>query len=118
MEQMHKVANCAVLCSSRQVQPLFKTVAGELFLGKCEEVLKARKKQLAGKVQLIFTSPPFPLKRKKRYGNFTGSAYIEWLSKLAPTFAELLTNDGSIVLELGNDRPESKFLRFIQASLQ
>jgi hypothetical protein len=57
MEQMRKVANCAVLCSSRQVQPLFKTVAGELFFGKCEEILKARKKRLAGKVQLILTSP-------------------------------------------------------------
>ncbi len=91
-----------MLCFNRQVLPLVKTTAGELFLGKCEEILKARKKRLAGKVQLILTSPPFPLKRKKRYGNFTGNAYIEWLSKLAPTFAELLTDDGSIVLELGN----------------
>jgi DNA modification methylase len=99
---MHKVAKFAMFCSSRQVRPLFNTLVGELFFGKCEDVLKAHKKRLAGKVQLILTSPPFPLKRKKRYGNFTGSAYIEWLSKLAPTFAELLTDNGSIVLELGN----------------
>lgn len=84
------------------MRPLFKTTAGELFLGKCEEVLKSISRRTVGKVQLILTSPPFPLKRKKRYGNFTGTTYIEWLSKLAPTFAELLTDDGSIVLELGN----------------
>ena len=84
------------------MHPLFQTTAGELFLGKCEEVLKSINQRAAGKVQLILTAPPFPLKRKKRYGNFTGKAYIEWLSKLAPTFAELLTDDGSIVIELGN----------------
>jgi hypothetical protein len=84
------------------VRPLFKTTAGEVFLGKCEEVLKSISRRTVGKVQLILTSPPFPLKRKKRYGNFTGTTYIEWLSKLAPTFAELLTDDGSIVVELGN----------------
>ena len=85
------------------MQPVFKTTLGELFLGNCEDVLKSHiKRRLAGKVQLLLTSPPFPLKRKKRYGNFTGKTYIEWLSKLAPLFAELLTDDGSIVIELGN----------------
>lgn len=28
--------------------------------------------ELRGKVQLILTSPPFPLNRKKSYGNFAG----------------------------------------------
>src|ERR1022692_69942 len=84
------------------IRPIFKTPDGDLFLGKCEEVLKSLKKKVGGKVQLILTSPPFPLKRKKRYGNFTGKTYIDWLSGLAPLFAELLTDDGSIVIELGN----------------
>jgi site-specific DNA-methyltransferase (cytosine-N4-specific) len=56
----------------------------------------------AGKVQLIFTSPPFPLNRKKRYGNKTGEEYIEWLAAFAEPLSDLLTDDGSIVLELGN----------------
>ena len=84
------------------MQPLFATTSGRLFLGKCEDVLRAFKSDLKGKVQLILTSPPFPLNRKKRYGNLTGKAYVEWLSALAPAFAELLTADGSVVLELGN----------------
>ncbi len=55
-----------------------------------------------GKVQLVFTSPPFPLNNKKRYGNRQGSAYEEWLRSLAPLLRDMLTPTGSIVIELGN----------------
>jgi hypothetical protein len=59
-------------------------------------------KRVAGKVQLIFTSPPFPLNRKKAYGNLQGEQYTFWLAKFAPLFKKLLTPTGSIVLEMGN----------------
>ena len=81
---------------------IFETTDGALFLGQSEQVLKALNHELIGKTQLILTSPPFPLKKKKRYGNLTGQAYIDWLSSFAPLFANLLTDDGSIVIELGN----------------
>ena len=55
-----------------------------------------------GKVQLVFTSPPFPLNRKKKYGNLCGEAYVEWLASFALLFRNLLKPDGSIVLEVGN----------------
>ena len=55
-----------------------------------------------GQVNLIFTSPPFPLNRKKAYGNRTGREYLEWLRDLAPRFINYLTSDGSVVIELGN----------------
>lgn len=58
--------------------------------------------ELRGKVQLIFTSPPFSLNRKKRYGNLTGDAYVDWFIEFAPIFSRLLKKDGSIVIELGN----------------
>ncbi len=51
---------------------------------------------------MIFTSPPFPLNRKKNYGNLNGKEYITWLAGFAPIFSEFLSADGSIVLELGN----------------
>jgi site-specific DNA-methyltransferase (cytosine-N4-specific) len=57
---------------------------------------------LVGKVSLIFTSPPFPLVRKKRYGNESGTKYMKWLKSIAPRLADLLTPDGSIVVEIGN----------------
>jgi DNA modification methylase len=58
--------------------------------------------EVKGQVQLLFTSPPFPLNRKKKYGNESGGEYLEWLAALAPRFTELLKPDGSIVIELGN----------------
>ena len=55
-----------------------------------------------GKVNLIITSPPFPLNNKKRYGNLNGDAYREWFINLAPVFSALLSEDGSVVIEIGN----------------
>lgn len=53
-------------------------------------------------VQLAFTSPPFPLNRKKKYGNRKGEEYLEWLGDLAEPLGDLLAEDGSLVVELGN----------------
>jgi hypothetical protein len=55
-----------------------------------------------GKVNLIFTSPPFPLNHKKRYGSETGEAYVKWLCAFGPLFKKMLTPNGSIVVEMGN----------------
>jgi DNA modification methylase len=55
-----------------------------------------------GEVQLAFTSPPFPLNRAKKYGNLVGEQYLEWLGQLADPLGDLLTEDGSLVVELGN----------------
>lgn len=57
---------------------------------------------LQGDVQMVFTSPPFPLNRKKRYGNRVGDEYLDWLASLAEPLGDLLTEDGSLVVELGN----------------
>lgn len=59
-------------------------------------------RDLRRKVSLIFTSPPFPLNRKKKYGNLLGQEYLEWLAGLAPQLVRLLKPDGSIVIEVGN----------------
>jgi len=69
--------------------PIFRTEQGKLYVGKCEEVLNSTHfKRWKGRVQLLFTSPPFPLKRKKKYGNYDGENYLTWLSRLAPLFSE------------------------------
>jgi site-specific DNA-methyltransferase (cytosine-N4-specific) len=62
----------------------------------------ARGAALQSEVQMIFTSPPFPLNRKKKYGNRLGEEYLEWLGALARPLGDLLADDGSIVVELGN----------------
>jgi len=82
---------------------VYKTSRGIMFSGSAETVLNSPSlRKYQGKIQLIFTSPPFPLNRKKKYGNFQGEAYVEWLSSFAPIFRKLLKKDGSIVIEVGN----------------
>lgn len=81
----------------------YKTKLGRMYVGKIEAALESKAiKKLKGTVDLIVTSPPFPLVTKKQYGNETGETYIKWLEKLAPAIAELLSPKGSIVLEIGN----------------
>ncbi|MGB7957622.1 MAG: DNA methyltransferase, partial [Minisyncoccia bacterium] len=82
---------------------LYKTKLGKYLLGDSQKLIKADLlKKYKNKVQLILTSPPFPLNAKKEYGNLTGGAYKEWLAGLAPLFSQLLKKDGSIVIEIGN----------------
>ena len=81
----------------------YKTDFGTSVIGRSEEVLAAGiDGELAGQVQLVFTSPPFPLNRKKKYDNLQGEEFKDWLKGYAPLLRSLLTDDGSIVLEMGN----------------
>lgn len=57
---------------------------------------------LRGKVNLILTSPPFPLRSPKAYGNRVEDDYVNWLSTIAIDLASLLRPDGSLVIEIGN----------------
>jgi len=82
---------------------IHKTKLGEFYLGDAVELLTGDLgKGLKAKVQLILTSPPFPLNKKKSYGNLEGDEFREWFIALAEVFSELLTDDGSIVIEMGN----------------
>lgn len=84
-------------------KPVYETKHGSMFCGDSSQVLRSERfKQHLKEVQLIFTSPPFPLNTKKRYGNLTGDAYIEWFATFAPLLKRFLKPDGSIVVEIGN----------------
>ena len=66
----------------RSLKPAYRTRYGAMYQARFEDFLASpagwtRK----GKAQLIFTSPPFPLNRKKRYGNEKGTEYLEWLAE-------------------------------------
>jgi site-specific DNA-methyltransferase (cytosine-N4-specific) len=85
------------------MMPLYITERGNLFLGDSFELLNEDYfKNFRNKINLIFTSPPFPLIEKKAYGNLNGQEYLQWLSKFAPLFRDLLAPDGSLVIEIGN----------------
>lgn len=79
------------------------TKLGSYHNGESDKLLQAELgEEFRGRVQLIFTSPPFPLNSKKSYDNLQGEEYKLWFIGLAKTFADLLTEDGSIVIEMGN----------------
>jgi len=52
-------------------------------------------------VSLVFTSPPFALRRQKAYGNVSAAQYIDWFWPIADQILRVLRKDGSFVMELG-----------------
>jgi len=93
----------------------YQTDKGKIIEGNSIDLLSGKmKKELQGKVNLIITSPPFPLNNKKQYGNEKGEEYLKWFIDMAPIFSDLLTEDGSLVIEIGNawepERPVQSLL--------
>jgi DNA modification methylase len=81
----------------------YKSHKGAYLVGDSIKLLCSKEfNKLKGKINLIVTSPPYPLNQKKSYGNYSGDEYLNWFLSLAPVFADMLTEDGSIVLEIGN----------------
>lgn len=81
----------------------YNTPLGICINEKCETVIsKYLVPNYQGQIQLIFTSPPFPLNRAKKYGNLNGDEYKKWLCDVVKSMLPLLTEDGSIVIEIGN----------------
>ena len=52
-------------------------------------------------VDLIMTSPPFGLVRKKGYGNEDSDRYVEWFKPFGATFKRALKENGSLVIDIG-----------------
>ena len=80
----------------------YNTDLGVMLVGRAEDALTSPNVHERGHAQLVFSSPPFALQRKKAYGNLTGDEYVAWLASFAPLIRDTLAPDGSIVLELGN----------------
>ncbi len=59
-------------------------------------------KELEWKVDLLITSPPFPLNAKKKYWNLQWDEYLNWFISMAPIFSKLLSETWSIIIEVWN----------------
>ena len=78
--------------------PAYTTHRGAAYCGDSQELLT----QLPdGSINLVITSPPFALQRKKEYGNKDQDEYIDWLVEFARLVQRKLRDDGSFVLDLG-----------------
>jgi site-specific DNA-methyltransferase (cytosine-N4-specific) len=52
-------------------------------------------------IDLILTSPPFALLRKKDYGNVEESKYVAWFKDFGKEFYRILKPSGSLVIDIG-----------------
>lgn len=80
------------------INPSYTTHWGNAYCGDSLELLAQFPDN---SINLVMTSPPFALLRKKEYGNKEQHEYIEWLSEFAIVVLNKLTPDGSFVLDLG-----------------
>jgi site-specific DNA-methyltransferase (cytosine-N4-specific) len=78
--------------------PYYTQNYGAAYLGDSQELIKFIEDN---SINLIITSPPFALIRKKEYGNESAEKYIEWFLPFAYEFKRVLVDDGSFVLDLG-----------------
>jgi DNA modification methylase len=76
----------------------FETKNGKMIHGDSLDVLRKTKD---GSVDLIMTSPPFGLVRKKEYGNVDADEYIDWFRPFAKEFHRVLAEQGSVVIDIG-----------------
>jgi site-specific DNA-methyltransferase (cytosine-N4-specific) len=76
----------------------YRTRLGAAYCGDALDLTSALP---AGSVNAIITSPPFALRRKKRYGNLPEHEYVDWFLKFANEFQRVLKDDGSLVIEIG-----------------
>lgn len=75
-----------------------KTKLGQIYNEDSLDVMSRLKGE---SIDLIITSPPFALTRKKDYGNKQEDAYLEWFRDFAKQFHRILKKDGSVVIDLG-----------------
>lgn len=79
-------------------EPYYSTDYGQAYIGESEQLLKHMP---AKSCNLVFTSPPFALTRKKEYDNVSADEYVEWFKPFANQINRILVDDGSFVLHLG-----------------
>lgn len=76
----------------------YQTAYGECL---CTDSLDALNSLADNSVNLVVTSPPFALQRKKAYGNEEQSEYVDWLCQFAELVYRKLQEDGSFVIDIG-----------------
>lgn len=77
---------------------LYKTKFGKAYCENCLDILKQLRPNT---VDLVITSPPFALQRKKKYGNVSPDEYCAWFLPHAKLIARVLKPNGSFVLDIG-----------------
>lgn len=78
--------------------PAYSTPAGAMFRADAMMFLRSLP---SSSVDLVMTSPPFALTRKKEYGNEPLERYLEWFMPFCTEIHRVLKDSGSFVLDIG-----------------
>lgn len=81
------------------VKPFATTAFGEIYHGDSAILLEKTVEKES--IDLIMTSPPFGLVRKKTYGNVDADEYLDWFRPFAALFKRVLKQTGSLVIDIG-----------------
>lgn len=83
----------------KAIRSFHKARHGEILWGDSRAYLFNIAKE--NSVDLIMTSPPFGLVRKKSYGNEDADRYCAWFRPFAEGFRRALKDEGSLVIDIG-----------------
>jgi modification methylase pvuII len=89
-------------------KPLYKTALGSAYVADSLNMLSQIPDE---SIDLVMTSPPFALQRKKEYGNKEQEEYVEWLAEFAKLVFKKLKTTGSFVIDLGGAYQKGKPIR-------
>jgi site-specific DNA-methyltransferase (cytosine-N4-specific) len=78
--------------------PVIETALGAAYHGDSLEFLATLERR---SIDLIVTSPPFGLVRKKDYGNEDADRYVDWFRPFASEMKRVLKDSGSLVIDIG-----------------
>lgn len=84
--------------SANLPDPIYTTLWGKAYVGDSLDMMSALPDE---SIDLVMTSPPFALQRKKEYGNEDQEDYVKWLLLFAGPIKRILKPTGSFVLDLG-----------------
>lgn len=84
---------------AKLIRSFRKIGLGEMFWGDSRSYMFHKAKP--NSVDLIMTSPPFGLVRKKSYGNEDADEYCNWFRPFAEGFKRILKDNGSLVIDIG-----------------
>lgn len=85
--------------SKARIRKYFSTEQGKIYLGDSLDMFSKHIKPES--VDLVMTSPPFGLVRKKEYGNVPADEYLDWFRPFAEAVHRSLKETGSFVIDIG-----------------
>ncbi|MCC6446146.1 MAG: site-specific DNA-methyltransferase [Armatimonadetes bacterium] len=88
----------AINLLDKVIDPFYRYKFGSAYLGDSLELCSYIPDD---SINLIITSPPFALTSKKEYGNKSSEEYVDWFIEFGHEFKRILTEDGSLVIDLG-----------------